>query len=494
MRSFIILSAILSVIAIAIIILCIVSKKRKMNIPDNAEEKEKNQPSAPDASQPSDLDFQIRFAVEHSILPSRIASEPIYMITSIIAEKGAFINNYYRNIYLQSKLQSPYSLEDFVVSAPYELSSARVVRIDMPEKNLKNTLCRRIYLVYNEGFTRQLYVTAEYFDEGLKMCITADGEHSQVADISDNEEEILKQIIEEEEIAEGNYSDVLESLTAKQKSAEPLSDDPEKIRIHSAEFTRALTEVHNLKSDNKREDALKLIKDIICKEAAKYKDDDITEYRCFRNSFEVLLYANLYHPYNPERQEKKQIVGMQVDLAAAYMLWGVMMLEQRQYDKAIDILRAALKANPVNVPVMLALADAYRGKGYLKSYLAMISQAHSCAVRKTDIARIYRCYAYYYTKMNDFDTVFSLIYASKYFDIKGFSTALREAEKISEKTISEPTAEDLKQTLMQKNIAWGAKKLTVSVVSLLDKEYTQSGNAAGLKMCAGLKKELSFEN
>ncbi len=496
MRSLIILLFIfvLLLAVVAVVVLCINASKKKTPT-SNTDVEEDESPATPTpSSQVSDSDFQIRFAVEHTILPSRIDSEPIYMITSIIAERGAFINNYYRDIYTQNKQLSPYTLEDFVVSVPYVVSSAKVVRIDMPEKNLKNTLCKRIYIIFNESFTKHLFVSVEYFDEQLKMCITADGEHEQISDIADNEEELLKQIIEDEDISEENYSDVLETLMKDQKTSEPLLENDEQIRRHSAEFTHTLAQIHNLKLENKREDALNLLKDIIRKEASKYKDDDITEYRCFRNSFEVLLYANLYHPYNPEKQEKKKLIGMQVDLSAAYMLWGVMMLEQRQYDKAIDILRAALKANPVNVSVMFALADAYKGKNYLKSYLSIISQAHSCAVRKSDIAWIYRCYAYYYTKMNDFDTAFSLIYASKHFDIKGFGTALRETEKLSQQSFPEPSVEEIKQNLIQKNISWGAKNLAVGVVNLLDKEYTQSQNSQGLKMCADLKKELSFEN
>ena len=206
------------------------------------------------------------------------------------------------------------------------------------------------------------------------------------------------------------------------------------------------------------------------------------------------MYANLFHPYNPEKQEKKQIVGTQVDLASAYLVFGAMMLEQRQYDKAIDIFWQGLKINPVNVPLLFALSDAYKGKNYLKSYLSVISRAHSCAIRKTDIARIYRGYAYYYTQMKDYDTAFSLVYAAKYFDAQGFTQALREIEQISEKTFQEPTIDELKKTLGQKDIFWGAKELTISVVNLLDKEYTQSQNQQGIKMCAELKKEITFEN
>ena len=442
----------------------------------------------------SDIDFQIRFAVEHNILPSRLNYEPIYMITSIIAEKGAFINNYYRHLYSQHKQQSPYTFEEFDVSVPFEIAGVNAVKIEMPKKNIANTLCKRVYLVYNENYTKHIFVTVEYFDEQLKMCMWIDGEHEQIGDVADNELEMLERTIIDEEIAEEKYSDVLETLMKDAKPAEPLLNSPEEIAKHSQIFLTALMQVQRLKQENKREDALKLIKEIIKKETVKYTDTDLVEYHSFRNSFEILLYANLFHPYNPEKQEKKQIVGTQVDLASAYLVFGVMMLEQRQYDKAIDIFWEGLKFNPVNVQLLFALSDAYKGKNYLKSYLAVISRAHSCAIRKADISRIYRCYANYYTQMKDYDTAISLVYAAKCFDAQGFTQALREIEQISEKSYAEPTIDELKNTLRQKDIFWGAKELTVSVVSLLDKEYTQSQNQQGIKLCAELKKELLFEN
>ncbi len=440
------------------------------------------------------IDFQIRFGIEHNILPSRLNQEPIYMITSIIAEKGAFINNYYRNIYAQHKKPSPYTFEEFDVSAPFDVEGAKVVRIEMPKTNLTNTLCERIYIVYNHNYTKHLYVTVESFDQQLKMCMWADGVHEQIGDISDNELNMLEKIIVDEEIAEEKYSDVLETLMKDAKPAEPLLTDPAEIAKYSQVFLAALMQVQKFKQDNKRDEALKLIKEVIKKESVKYIDTDLVEYHSFRNSFELLLYANLFHPYNPEKQEKKQIAATQVDLASAYLVFGVMMLEQRQYDKAIDIFWKGLEINPVNIPLLFALSDAYKGKKFLKSYLAVISRAHSCVIRKVDIARIYRCYAYYYTQMKEYDTAFSLVYAAKYFDAQGFTNALREIEQISGQTCSEPTIDELKAKLKQKDIFWGAKELVVSVVSLLDKEYTQSQNQQGMKMCQELKKELTFEN
>ena len=479
------------IVLLIIVISLIILKKRK-------QAKEifplKTQNETKENNSVSDLDFQIRFLFEHNILPSRVNQEPIYMITAIIAEKGVFLNNYYRTLYQKHKLQSPYTFEEFDVSTPFEIAGANVVKIEMPEKNIKDTLCKRVYLVYNRNYSKHLFVTVEAFREQSKMFMWVDKEYEEIGDVFNNELEILEKVIIDEEIKEEQYSDVLETLINNIQNTEPLLTDKDEIEKHLKVFLGALLQVQKLKQENRREDAQKLIKEVIKQESSKYQNTDLIEYHSFANSFEVLLYANLFHPYNPEKQQKKQIIGTQVDLASAYLVFGAMMLEQKQYDKAIDILWKGLESNPVNIQLLFALSDAYKGKNYLKSYLRVIKRAHSCAIKKTDIARIYRCYAHYYTQIKDYDIASSLIYAAKYFDAQGFTTSLRELEQLSEKTFQEPTLDELKETLKQKDIYWGAKELTVSVVNLLYKEYNQNQNQQGIKMCAQLKQELLFDN
>lgn len=456
--------------------------KFKNNSDENIEEIKEQQ---------SDVDYKIRLAVERDILPARIDCEPIYIITSIIAEKGTFFNRYYNALYSQNKMTSPYSFEEFLVSVPIDISGAQVIKIEMPQKHTAPDLCKSAYIAYNQNFTKYLYIAQNYDD---KMYMWADGEFEELGEVCDNEIEIIENAISEEGIFDERYSDILETLTGDTKKKEPLLTDNEKILEHSKLFLGALINVQKLKEENKREEASRLIKEVIKKETLKYENDDLIEYHSFRNSFEVLLYSNLYHPYNPEKQEKKQIVLTQEDLAGAYLVYGVMMLEQKQYDKALDILWQGHKINPVNISILFAIADAYKGKNYLKSYHSAISMAHSCAVRKQDISRIYKGYAYYYTQIKDYDAAFSFVYAAKCFDALGFTNSLREIEKISEKTFKEPTVDELKETLNARNIFWGAKELTVSVISLLEKEFFQSQNQQGMKMCAELKKEITFEN
>ena len=444
-----------------------------------------------------DPNAQIRFVFEHKILPAKIISDPVYVITSLISDSGNYINNFYKSLYKQNKLDEQYTNDDFVVSVPFELGGAWVIRIDMPEKNLFPSLCKRIYIAYNSHFTKYLYVTVEALThDEYKMSAWIDGEHEEYGKIEDNEEEMLKNIIEEEEIAEGAYSAFIDKLMADTKpNPDGIFTNSEEISKHLNAYNNTLMQVQKLKQEDKRDEALKLLKEIIKQEAVKYNNTPDMEFHCFRNAFDVMLYANLYHPYNPVNKQKKQLVGMQVDLSAAYLLLGAMMLEKSQFDKAIDLLWKASDANPVNVQLLFALADAYKGKGYYKSFYEIIKRAHICAVNKVDIARIYRNFAFYYIQIKEYDTAVALCYASKYFDKnpQSFNYMLKQLTEASGEQYNEPTLDEIKRKLSENGIAWGAKELVVSVIKMLASQFTAANNTQGIEMCKKLIEEATPE-
>lgn len=442
------------------------------------------------------IDNQLRFLIEQKILPAKLYDDPIFVITSIIGDKGRYLNNFYRVIYAQQKKDCPYTDEDFKVSLPFEVEGAKAIKIDMPEVNLNPSLCKSVYIVYNDRFTKSLYVTVELLQNGsyqMCTCINAENEvYSKILD--DDEKKLLAEIVKDEQIAEEKYSDVFEKLMEKAEAPEDLLTEAVEIQKYSAAFMNALMKVQKLKQENKREEAVKLLRAIIRKEAPKYENTSDREYHCFHNMFEVLLYANFYHPYNPVTDKKKELVAMQVDLSSAYLILGVMMLEQNQFDSAIEILSKAVEANPVNVQLLFALADAYKGKRFLNTYMSLMKRAHVCAVRKVDIARIYRNYAYYYTQIKDYELAANLAYASKYFDTNEqlFKNCLKYVTDNAGTEFLETEIDELKKKLFMNGIIWGVKELVVSVVKMLEQQYTQTNNEQGLKMCENLKKEFEY--
>ena len=141
----------------------------------------------------------------------------------------------------------------------------------MPEKNLFPSLCKRIYIAYNSHFTKYLYVTVEALThDEYKMSAWIDGEHEEYGKIEDNEEEMLKNIIEEEEIAEGAYSAFIDKLMADTKpNPDGIFTNSEEISTHLYAYNSTLMQVQKLKQEDKRDEALKRLKEIIKQEAVK---------------------------------------------------------------------------------------------------------------------------------------------------------------------------------------------------------------------------------
>ena len=441
----------------------------------------------------NNVDFQIRFLVEHQILPSKLNDDPIYIITALAADKGAYINSFYNGIYTQNKLENPYSNEDFTVSDPFEIGGVKALKIDMPEKNFGETLCKSVYIIYNDKYTKFLYLTVETDADGKdKMGSWIDSEHEEY-DIGDRDiTDIICEITDDEEITQEKYTNIIDKLFAQEVKPTGIFTDPQEVKKHAQIYMNAIMQVQKFKEQDKRDEALKLIKDVIRKEAANYIDTEDKEYHAFRNAFEVLLYANHTHPYNYKKKTRKKLDGMQIDLSSAYLVYGAMMLEKQQYDKAIDILWKAVETSPVNVQMLFALADAYKGKRYLKTYLNLMKRAHVYAVRKIDIARIYRNYAYYYMQIKNYDLAAILAYASKYFDKseKLFSDCKNAIEQEAGKQFDEPSLEEIKKTMLANGIKWGAKELALSVANMLKKQFTQAQNTQGIKMCDEILSEL----
>ena len=434
---------------------------------------------------------QLRFAIEHRVLPQKIEEDPIYVITSIIFEKGKYINKLYSLMYGLSSMTSPYKDEDFTVSNPYDIQGVKAIKIDMPKENLSVSLCESVYIIYNDKLTKYLYVTKELSNDGIyKIASWIDSEHEVHGEVSDNESELIFQIIKDEEISNEKYSDILDELDNSSSSALPTSAD--EIMKHQKIFTTAMLETQKLKQEKKDDEAFKLIKNIIKTEKSKYQNTENIEYHSFHSAFEVLLYVNLYHPYNVEKNTKKEIIATQVDLASSYLIYGAMMLEKKQFDNAIDILWEAVTLNPVNLQLLFALADAYKGKRFLKTYYNIMKRAHVCAVRKVDIARIYKNFAYYFAQIKNYDLAVSLAYASNYFDSNNELTKSIVNQIKAESGIDfiEPTLDEIKKTLKENQITWGAKDLVKNIVNTLEIQYTNAKNEQGIKLCNTLKSEL----
>ncbi|MCM1154989.1 MAG: SseB family protein [Roseburia sp.] len=135
----------------------------------------------------------------HQLANKRVAQEllPVFLyekqkegLMQMQEGEGKFLLSLYASIY-PKEVKVPYSEDDFSFMTLNVTETMQITRIDMPEKNLADGLCRRLYVVWKTDREELLYYTIEKTPEGNVISrIYADRKHEVVEKAPDNGAEI----------------------------------------------------------------------------------------------------------------------------------------------------------------------------------------------------------------------------------------------------------------------------------------------------------------
>ena len=159
--------------------------------------------------------------------------------------------------------------------------------------------------------------------------------------------------------------------------------------------------------------ALELTKELIKKieEIGFYKDDQVSEYHCFNNIVEEILYMELFNP-------KKTIRPIPVYYAVAYFRHGQLLFEHKKLDEARKPLEIAEKYNPMDIGTKTEIAETYKLEKNWDKFLSINKQIHECLFTNDDLCRYYRNLGYYYIEQEKYDIAMALYIVSLlYFQI-----------------------------------------------------------------------------
>lgn len=102
----------------------------------------------------------VKGQVEFHIWPKRLFAEKEVFVEKICTEKEAFINQMFAEAYKEPKLY-PYSEKDYSVMALDIAEDLTLIRIDLPEKDMAESLCCRVYMTFNPMTKVAKYYTVE---------------------------------------------------------------------------------------------------------------------------------------------------------------------------------------------------------------------------------------------------------------------------------------------------------------------------------------------
>ena len=115
-----------------------------------------------------DLEFHIRYFIEHKALPSNLYSEGARLLSRFMISGKNAVLDYYKKADATTSYDCPFSLGDFDVNFRTYIrddDSCMVLRIEMPEPE-QPLLCRAVYLCYGTRGGYELYVTSELAEDG----------------------------------------------------------------------------------------------------------------------------------------------------------------------------------------------------------------------------------------------------------------------------------------------------------------------------------------
>ena len=199
-----------------------------------------------------------------------------------------------------------------------------------------------------------------------------------------------------------------------------------------------------------------------------FEDDKVSEYHFFTNPLEEIL----FNTYIGAEKEVRLIPDNQ-PLLDLYYIYGFLLLETQQFDKAEEYLKRAIKINPVSSRIILELSEIYKIHTYTyNKYYIYTTNALQYAYCPQDIARCYRNLGTYYIQENQMKTALALFTYSMEFDLSPL--AYSEITYIKSKNDIELTLEESIEIIKNKNIQIGANPLILDTLESLAQEYEEN--------------------
>lgn len=146
------------------------------------------------------------------------------------------------------------------------------------------------------------------------------------------------------------------------------------------------------------DEALSILENLIhqVEEMGMYRDDQVSEYHCFNEFFEEVLYKEWEHP-------QKTLRSCDFPYALIYTRYGSLLFEMGRYDEARKALSVAMKWNPANVYIAFEHAETYKAKGEIEEFHQRTLDAFRYAYRPEHVARCLRNLGYYYVEMKSWN-------------------------------------------------------------------------------------------
>ena len=236
-------------------------------------------------------------------------------------------------------------------------------------------------------------------------------------------------------------------------------------------FEAALEEVKFNQYQKNFDKALELIESMIKKyeQMDMFKDDEVSEYHCFREPMEEIVFRLM-------NTTEKDIRRSQLDYDRMYLLYGSILFDLHRFDDAEKALATAKRWNPIHPNVAFEYAETFKARGLIDEFGRLTRDIFKIVFHPDKLARCYRNLAYYYVEKQDYKTaVCCLLYSGLFEKNEHVASELYYISQTSGENYN-PTREELHATLEEHDIPFGPDEEILKAAYYYGMKFNEQGD------------------
>ena len=184
------------------------------------------------------------------------------------------------------------------------------------------------------------------------------------------------------------------------------------------------------------------------------QDTQQTEYRSFSEKAQLYLYKKVFN-------SDKEIAPCSADFGKLYGLFGTVLLEHKEIEKACEMLSVSLHYNPFDYRFIFEHLETFKLTGDFDK-LEELSRAYlTYAYRPEYIGHLYRNLGFVYTEKKDYETAIALYQFASVYDVANKKLSEHELDYIAHITgekFKELSQEEAEAPLKREHIPIGASE------------------------------------
>lgn len=212
--------------------------------------------------------------------------------------------------------------------------------------------------------------------------------------------------------------------------------------------------------------ALKILEDMVIgyEKMNMYADDAVSEYYCFAEPMQEIMYIHYNKP-------EKDIRSAQIDYEALYFLYGNILVELGRIEDAREALKKARRWNPASPAVGFEYAETYKMEGNIPVFAKVTKEIYPYIMTKTDLARFYRNMGFYFVEVEEYyAAVCGLMFSTGYEKSNIVPTELYYISQKSGENYK-PTVEEMIKCFEEHDIPLGVSDDVIGIAYAYGKHF-----------------------